>query len=95
MLSIIDYSYDALSRLISGDVNGSNVYNYGYDVSGNLIEKDGTTRVFNEYGQCESYVAVSNAVGRVDINQIAPDVTKRLTTRMIAMGISSHPCGRG
>ena len=50
--TVIDYSYDSLSRLIEADYNnGGSVLNYGYDVAGNLIDLDGTTRVFNEANQ--------------------------------------------
>ena len=44
--------YDQLSRLIEADYNnGSSVLNYGYDVAGNLVDFDGTTRTFNAANQ--------------------------------------------
>lgn len=43
---IIDYSYDNISRLIS-----ANSFSYKYDVSGNLVDMDGVTRIFNEANQ--------------------------------------------
>ncbi|GAB5492599.1 MAG: hypothetical protein Phog2KO_28140 [Phototrophicaceae bacterium] len=49
---MIDYSYDGLSRLIEADYNnGTNVYNYGYDVAGNLVDYDGVTRTYNAANQ--------------------------------------------
>ncbi|GAB5490904.1 MAG: hypothetical protein Phog2KO_11190 [Phototrophicaceae bacterium] len=42
MANVIDYSYDSLSRLIEADYNdGATVYNYGYDVAGNMVNYDG------------------------------------------------------
>ena len=50
--TVIDYSYDSLSRLIEADYNnGSSLLNYGYDVAGNLVDLDGTTRTFNDANQ--------------------------------------------
>src|SRR5690606_13261153 len=50
--TVIDYSYDSLSRLIQADYNnGANVYNYGYDVAGNLVNYDGVTRTYNAANQ--------------------------------------------
>ncbi|MEO1286385.1 MAG: RHS repeat-associated core domain-containing protein, partial [Chloroflexota bacterium] len=48
----IDYSYDALSRLIEADYNGSStVYNYGYDLAGNMVNYDGVNRTYNAANQ--------------------------------------------
>ena len=50
--NVIDYSYDNLSRLIEADYNsGANIYNYGYDVTGNLVDYDGVTRTYNAANQ--------------------------------------------
>ena len=44
--------YDSLSRLIEADYNnGANVYNYGYDVAGNMVNYDGVTRTYNVANQ--------------------------------------------
>lgn len=52
LLSIFDYSYDSLSRLIEADYNnGATVYIYGYDVAGNLVNYDGVTRTYNAANQ--------------------------------------------
>ncbi|MEM9954984.1 MAG: RHS repeat-associated core domain-containing protein [Chloroflexota bacterium] len=49
---VIDYSYDALSRLLQADYNdGATVYNYGYDVAGNMTNYDGVTRTYNAANQ--------------------------------------------
>ena len=41
-----------MSRLIGADYDsGSTVYSYGYDVAGNLVNMDGTTRTFNAANQ--------------------------------------------
>ena len=51
-LVTIDYSYDKLSRLLSADYdNGATVYQYGYDVAGNLVNNNGTTRTYNAANQ--------------------------------------------
>ncbi|MEO1645566.1 MAG: RHS repeat-associated core domain-containing protein, partial [Chloroflexota bacterium] len=48
----VDYTYDALSRLLEADYNeGSTVYTYGYDTAGNLVNKNGTTRTYNAANQ--------------------------------------------
>ncbi|GAB5492602.1 MAG: hypothetical protein Phog2KO_28170 [Phototrophicaceae bacterium] len=40
--------YDDLSRLIEVDYNnGATVYDYGYDVAGNMVNYDGVTLTFN------------------------------------------------
>ncbi|GAB5426354.1 MAG: hypothetical protein Crog4KO_35010 [Crocinitomicaceae bacterium] len=50
--NVIDYSYDSLSRLIEADYNnGATVYNYGYDVAGNMVDCDGVTRTYNAANQ--------------------------------------------
>ena len=44
--------YDQLSRLIEADYNfGAIVYNYGYDVAGNMVDFDGVTRIYNAANQ--------------------------------------------
>ncbi|GAB5426352.1 MAG: hypothetical protein Crog4KO_34990 [Crocinitomicaceae bacterium] len=44
--------YDDLSRLIEADYNnGATVYNYGYDVAGNMVDYDGVTRTYNAANQ--------------------------------------------
>ncbi|MGJ3238863.1 MAG: hypothetical protein ACFE0Q_09175 [Anaerolineae bacterium] len=44
--------YDSLSRLNQADYNlGDTVYNYGYDVTGNLVDYDGVTRTYNATNQ--------------------------------------------
>ncbi len=48
----IDYTYDNLSRLTQADYdNGTTVYDYGYDLAGNLVDLDGTTRTYNAANQ--------------------------------------------
>lgn len=48
----IDYTYDNLSRLLEADYDsGSTVYTYGYDLAGNLVNNNGTTRTFNSANQ--------------------------------------------
>jgi len=48
----IDYTYDALQRLIEADYDsGSTVYDYGYDVAGNLVNNNGVTRTYNAANQ--------------------------------------------
>ncbi len=48
----IDYTYDALSRLTQADYDdGTTVYDYGYDLAGNLVDLDGTTRTYNAANQ--------------------------------------------
>ena len=50
--TVIDYSYDQLSRLIEADYNnGTTVYNYGYDVAGNMVDYDGVSRTYNAANQ--------------------------------------------
>ncbi|GAA5112331.1 LamG-like jellyroll fold domain-containing protein [Haloechinothrix salitolerans] len=44
------YGYDQAGRLTSWD-NGSNTVSYGWDDAGNLVDKAGTTQVFNERNQ--------------------------------------------
>src|SRR5690606_4693651 len=49
---MIQYTYDALSRLIEADYDsGTTVYTYGYDLAGNLVDMDGVTRVYNAANQ--------------------------------------------
>ncbi|MGJ3237167.1 MAG: hypothetical protein ACFE0Q_00530 [Anaerolineae bacterium] len=44
--------YDRLSRLLEADYNnGATIYNYGYDVAGNLVNYDGVTRTYNAANQ--------------------------------------------
>ncbi|MGJ3239890.1 MAG: peptidoglycan DD-metalloendopeptidase family protein [Anaerolineae bacterium] len=44
--------YDSLSRLNQADYNlGDKIYNYGYDVAGNLVDYDGVNRTFNAANQ--------------------------------------------
>ncbi len=48
----IDYTYDALSRLTQADYDdGTTVYDYAYDLAGNLTNMNGTTRIFNAANQ--------------------------------------------
>ena len=48
----IDYGYDSLSRLLTANYDGGAVeYTYGYDVAGNLIDNNGTTRTYNAANQ--------------------------------------------
>jgi len=48
----IDYTYDNLSRLLSANYDGGAVeYSYGYDLAGNLVDMNGTTRTFNSANQ--------------------------------------------
>jgi RHS repeat-associated protein len=48
----IDYTYDALARLIEADYNsGTAVFTYGYDLAGNLTNLDGTSRTYNAANQ--------------------------------------------
>ncbi|MGJ3237280.1 MAG: hypothetical protein ACFE0Q_01095 [Anaerolineae bacterium] len=49
---VINYNYDSLSRLLQADYHfGDTVYNYGYDVAGNLVNYDGVTRTYNAANQ--------------------------------------------
>jgi YD repeat-containing protein len=44
--------YDQLSRLLEADYdNGTTVYQYGYDLAGNLVNNNGTTRTYNAANQ--------------------------------------------
>ena len=48
----IDYEYDAVSRLLQADYDsGTTIYNYGYDLSGNLVNNNGVTRTYNAGNQ--------------------------------------------
>ncbi len=48
----IEYTYDALSRLLEADYNsGATVYGYGYDPAGNMVNMDGVTRTYNAANQ--------------------------------------------
>ena len=49
---VIDYTYDGLSRLLeAGYDSGTTVYDYGYDLAGNLVDLDGTIRTYNAANQ--------------------------------------------
>jgi len=51
-MQTIDYTYDNLSRLLTANYDGGAVeYNYGYDLAGNLVNNNGTTRTFNSTNQ--------------------------------------------
>ena len=51
-LKVVQTFYDQLSRLIEADYNnGENVYNYGYDLAGNLVNYDGVSRTYNAANQ--------------------------------------------
>ncbi|MDQ7035579.1 MAG: RHS repeat-associated core domain-containing protein [Anaerolineae bacterium] len=51
-VSTIDYGYDDISRLLEADYDmGTTVYSYGYDLSGNLTNNNGTSRTFNAANQ--------------------------------------------
>jgi RHS repeat-associated protein len=44
--------YDLLARLIEADYNsGATVYTYGYDMAGNMVDMNGTTRTYNAANQ--------------------------------------------
>ncbi|MEO1164620.1 MAG: hypothetical protein AAFV98_12600, partial [Chloroflexota bacterium] len=44
--------YDSLSRLLQADYNnGATIYNYGYDVAGNMVNYDGVNRTYNAANQ--------------------------------------------
>ncbi len=48
----IDYTYDGVQRLLSANYDGGAVeYSYGYDLAGNLVNNNGTTRTFNAANQ--------------------------------------------
>ncbi len=48
----IDYTYDALSRLLTANYDGGAVeYTYGYDLAGNLTNNNGKTRTYNATNQ--------------------------------------------
>ncbi len=48
----IDYTYDGLSRLQQANYNtGERVYNYAYDLAGNLTNMNGATRTYNAANQ--------------------------------------------
>jgi len=50
--TVIDYTYDNLSRLRTANYDGGAVeYSYGYDLAGNLVNNNGTTRTFNSANQ--------------------------------------------
>ena len=51
-VSTIDYTYDSLSRLLTANYDGGAVeYTYGYDLAGNLVNNNGTTRTYNAANQ--------------------------------------------
>ena len=51
-VTTIDYTYDALSRLVEADYDsGTTVYSYGYDLAGNLVDKNGVSRSYNAANQ--------------------------------------------
>jgi len=51
-LNTIDYTYDGVQRLLSANYDGGAVeYSYGYDLAGNLVNKNGITRTFNSANQ--------------------------------------------
>jgi YD repeat-containing protein len=47
----INYTYDALSRLIFADADTGTDYAYSYDLAGNLINNNGVNRVYNGANQ--------------------------------------------
>ncbi len=48
----IDYTYDALSRLTQADYDdGTTIYDYAYDLAGNLTNNNGKTRTYNATNQ--------------------------------------------
>ncbi|MEM6928846.1 MAG: hypothetical protein AAF602_18045, partial [Myxococcota bacterium] len=48
----VDYIYDPLARLTqANDVTNLVAYDYGYDLAGNLVNNDGTTRTYNAANQ--------------------------------------------
>jgi RHS repeat-associated protein len=48
----IQYTYDALSRLIEADYDsGTTVYTYGFDLAGNLTNLNGASRTYNAANQ--------------------------------------------
>jgi hypothetical protein len=46
----ISYTYDGLARLLLADY-GATQYQYGFDVAGNLVNMNGTSRTFNTANQ--------------------------------------------
>ena len=51
-ITTIDYTYDDISRLTEANYDGGTAeYTYGYDLAGNLVNKNGTTRTFNAANQ--------------------------------------------
>ncbi len=48
----IDYTYDGLSRLTQADYDdGTTIYDYAYDLAGNLTNNNGKTRTYNATNQ--------------------------------------------
>jgi RHS repeat-associated protein len=48
----IQYTYDALSRLIEANYNnGAEIFTYGFDLAGNLTNLNGTSRTYNVVNQ--------------------------------------------
>lgn len=47
----IDYTYDGLARLIQADYSVGSDYTYAYDLAGNMVNMNGTTRTYNAANQ--------------------------------------------
>ncbi|MGB1286673.1 MAG: hypothetical protein ACPG7F_09095, partial [Aggregatilineales bacterium] len=78
----IDYTYDALSRLLEADYdNGTSVYSYGFDVAGNLTNKNGTVYTYNAANQISNTGFVFDDNGNMTsdgVNSYSWDSANRL-----------------
>lgn len=82
---VIQYTYDALSRLTEADYVGGSTYTYGFDLAGNLVNMDGTSRTYNAANQ------ISNGGFSYDNNgNLTDDGTNGYTwdraNRLLSMG---------
>jgi RHS repeat-associated protein len=89
----IEYTYDALSRLLEADYNsGATVYGYGYDPAGNLVSMDGVTRTYNAANQMTH--DGTNALTYDANGNLTHDGTNAYTwdraNRMIQMGSTAY-----
>lgn len=91
--TVIDYSYDMLSRLLQADYdNGATVYNYGYDEAGNMVNMNGTTRTYNAANQMTN--DGTNTLVYDNNGNLTSDGTNSYTwdraNRMLSVGSTSY-----